>query len=81
MKISYNNAIMAVVLMYISLWLLGIIILSGFIIVIESYDIALKNEKWFIMIISFAWVIYCFCNGYLKWLSVKNYYQYNNKQN
>lgn len=72
---SHNggNTILAVVLMSIGLWFFGSIAAAGFITIVKSYDPALKNDDWFIMVMSIGWAMYCFCNGYLKWRSVKNY--------
>ena len=68
-----GNTVLAVVLMSIGLWLFGSVITAGFITIVKSYDTALKNDDWFIMVMSIGWTMYCFCNGYLKWRSVKNY--------
>jgi hypothetical protein len=68
-----GNTVLAVVLMYIGLWLVGSVITSGFIIIVKSYDTALKNDDWVIMGMSIGWTMYCFCNGYLKYMYVKNY--------
>ena len=68
-----GNTVLAVVLMSIGLWLFGSVITAGFITIVKSYDTALKNDDWFIMVMSIGWTMYCFCNGYLKYRSVKNY--------
>lgn len=67
-----RDAILAVVLMYIGLWLFGSVIAAGFIAIVKSYDCALKNDDWSIMVMSIGWTVYCFCNGYLKWGDVRN---------
>ena len=72
-KQTDGNTVLAVVLMSIGLWLFGSVIISGFITIVKSYDTALKNDDWFIMVMSIGWTLYCFCSGYLKWRSVKNY--------
>lgn len=68
MKLLNNdgNTVLAVVLMSIGLWLFGSVIASGFMAIVKSYDTALKNDDWFIMVMSIGWTMYCFCNGYLK---------------
>lgn len=67
-----GNTVLAVILMYIGLWLFGSVITAGFITIVKSYDTTLKNDDWFVVVMSFGWTMYCFCNGYLKWRSVKN---------
>jgi|GEM_PF-3754712 len=80
MKTSSNNdAMIAVILMYIGLWLFGVVIASGFMTIAKSFDPTLKNKPLLRIIMILAWDMYCFFKGYLKWLSVKNYYQHNNQ--
>lgn len=67
------DAMLAVVLLSIGLWLFGSAIAIGFITIVKSYDTTLKNNDWFTMVMPIGWTMYCFSNGYLKYKSVKNY--------
>lgn len=42
------------------LWLFGAFISSGFLTILKYYDSSLKNDNWFIGIMSISWGLYCF---------------------
>jgi len=70
---STTNILLATILMHLGLYIFGSIIAAGFITIVKNYDVALKNDDWFIMLMSFSWTIYCFCKGYLEYKRSINY--------
>ena len=66
------NVLLAVVLMHLGLFMFGSIIAAGFITIVKNYDVALKNDDWFIIAMSVSWTTYCFCKGYLEYKRSKN---------
>ena len=70
---TFGNVLLAVVLKHIGLLMFGSILSAGFLTIVKNYDKALRNDDWFIIVLSISWTTICFCNGYLEYKRSKNY--------
>jgi len=61
-----KNNILATVLMNMSIYLIGTILIAGFLTIVKHYDQTLKNDDWTIVVLSTSWTTYCFCKCYMS---------------